>query len=186
MAEETLSGTILTNALGEMLTALGLTLSDVGKFVRLDEQLIQKLRDAATCLPAKLVDKVFCTNEVSLSGDWVAGITKDANNVPWLVLLLERGSRYNECKYGAHFAQTTFALSSVGIGDIIYQNLHADYGGSASDEHLRYTDLSCYNKERNMIVPNVSYDKIVGLQDPGLSSIIEIWYRGIDNAMQKI
>ena len=53
MAEATLTGTILTNAFKDMLAALGLSLSNVGKIVRLDAQMIHKLRNAATCLPKK-------------------------------------------------------------------------------------------------------------------------------------
>ena len=169
-----------------MLAALGLSFSDVGKFVRLDAMMIQKLRNAATCLPEKLVDKVFCTNEVALSGDWVACITEDANKNPWLVLLLERGSSYSEKKYGQHFAQTSFALSSNGVGDLIHQNLHADYDGGVSGAHLRYTSLFSYDSERNKIIPGLTYDKNVCLQDPGLSAITDIWYRGIDDAMRKV
>lgn len=186
MAEETFTGTILTNALNEMLTALGLSFSDVGKFVRLDAGLIQKLRNAATCLPDKFVDKVFCTDEVSLSGDWVVCIAEDTQKNPWLVLLLERGSAYNEKKYGRHFAQTSFALSSAGMGDLIYQNLHADYDGDSSSGHIRYTAPTIYQNERNKVIPGMTYEKTACLQNPGLSSITDIWYRGINDAMQKV
>lgn len=186
MSEETLSGTILTTAFDNMLSALGWTFADVGKFARLDTQTIQALTGAATNLPEKFVNKVFSTNEVSLSGDWVACMTEDANNNPWIVLLLERGSTYRINENGPHFAQTTFALSSVGVGDLIYQNLHADYGQNTSGGHLRYTPPTSYDNERNKIKPGVTYDKVVCLQDPGLSAITDIWYRGIDDAMRKV
>ena len=186
MAEKQLTREILTNGINEILNVVGLSLLDVGKFVRLDDRLIKKLDNVATCLPSRLVDKVFSTEEVSLSGDWVIGIAKDANSNPWVVLLLERGSLYKDEKYGKHFAQTSFALSSVGVGDLIYQNLHADYKNGSSGEHLRYTPVQYYNEERNKIIQGIPYEVNVCLQDPGLSAITNIWHRGIDDAMRKV
>lgn len=186
MSEKRLQGEILTTGINEILNVVGLSLLDVGKFVRLDDQMIRKLRNVATCLPSPLVDKVFSTEEVSLSGDWVVGIAKDANSNPWVVLLLERGSLYKEEKYGKHFAQTSFALSSVGVGDLIYQNLHADYKNGSSGEHLRYTPVHDYNEERNKIKKGIPYEVNVCLQDPGLSAIADIWNRGFEDAMRKV
>ena len=186
MSEKNQPGTILSNALSSLLTVTGLDINVPNKVVRLSPSQIRKLREVSTNMGQWMIDRIFDTSEAGISGDMFAVTTVDVNGNSWLVLVMERGSDYNAKKNGIHMAQTTFALSSVGIGDLVLEQIHADYGKDSNGKYLRYTSPTDYELSRGNISTDLVYDMNVGLQDNPLSCVFDLLNKGASYAMRTI